>query len=310
MIPVYYHPGYFAPIGDDHTMPMRKFALVAERLEDDPAAQFHEPAPVPMEALERVHTRAYLRAIETGEPRALAEEQKFPWSPKLFPAVRLTNGGVLAAARHALETGVACALASGFHHACADHGEGFCTFNGLVVALDALKAEGRIKLGAVLDMDLHYGNGTASLAPGREHITAVSIYGNDYWLNKPYKDVETVRHHDGENHFSAVLPNGTDEPQMLDILERTLPKLLSRGKPDLILYQAGADPYHEDPYSPLKLDHTALKARDTRVFRFCQEHGIPVAWVLAGGYTKDTSKVVQVHVNTFDACKDVYLTQP
>lgn len=306
MIPVYYHPGYFAPIGDNHTMPMRKFALVAERLKDDPAARFCTPEPVSLEALLRVHTPEYIRAIETGEPRELAEAQKFPWSPQLFPAVRLTNGGVLAAARQALESGVACALASGFHHSCADHGEGFCTFNGLVVALDALRAEGRLRLGAVLDMDLHYGNGTASLAPGRSHLTAVSIYGNDYWLNKPYKDVDTVRHHDGENHFSAVLPNGTGREGMLEILEKTLPRLLSRGKPDLLIYQAGADPYYEDPYSPLNLDHAALRERDRRVFRFCREEGIPVAWVLAGGYTKDTSKVVQVHVNTFEACKEVF----
>jgi acetoin utilization deacetylase AcuC-like enzyme len=285
---------------------MRKFGLVAERLRGDPVAEFHEPQPVPMEALLRVHTPEYVHAIETGEPRELAEMQKFPWSDKLFPAVRLTSGGVLAAARKALDTGVACALASGFHHSCADHGEGFCTFNGLIVALDALKAEGRLKLGAVLDMDLHYGNGTASLAASRPHVTALSIYGNDYWLNKPYKDVDTVRHQDGENHYCATLPNGCTEARMMEILQANIGRLLSRGRPDLILYQAGADPYMEDPYSPLLLDHKALKARDKFVFEFCRRENIPVAWVLAGGYTKDTSKVVQVHVNTFEACKEVY----
>jgi len=287
-------------------MPIRKFGLVADILRKDPVAEFHTPEPISMEALERVHTREYIQAIISGEPRALAEEQKFPWSPELFPAVRLTNGGLLAAARHALTHGVACALVSGFHHSCGDHGEGFCTFNGLVVTLDALRAEGLIERGAVLDMDLHYGNGTASLAPGRPYMTAVSIYGNDYWKNQPHKDVETIRHYDGENHFSAILPNGTDEAEMLDILERTLPSLCSRGKPDLIIYQAGADPYWEDPYSPLKIDHDALKKRDHRVFRFCKEHRIPVVWVLAGGYTEDVSKVVKVHTNTFEACKEVF----
>ena len=306
MIPVYYHPGYAAPIGDDHRMPIRKFALVAEVLKHDPVADFHTPEPVSREALERVHTQEYILAIETGSPRELAEGQKFPWSADLFPAVRLTNGGLLAAARHALTHGVACALVSGFHHACADHGEGFCTFNGLVVTLDALHQEGLIQQGAVLDMDLHYGNGTASLAPGRPHMTTLSIYGNDYWHNQAYKDVETIRHHDGENHFSAILPNGSDEAEMMAILENSLPSLLSRGKPDLIIYQAGADPYWEDPYSPLKLDHQALKNRDLRVFQFCKHHSIPVVWVLAGGYTEDISKVVQVHVNTFEACKEAF----
>ena len=306
MIPVYYHPGYAAPIGDDHRMPIRKFGLVAEVLQQDPAAEFFTPEPVSLEALERVHTREYIQAIETGEPRELAKGQKFPWSPALFPAVRLTNGGLLGAARHSLSHGVACALVSGFHHACGDHGEGFCTFNGLVITLDALHHEGLIQHGAVLDMDLHYGNGTASLAPGRPHMTTLSIYGNDYWQNQAFRDVETIRHHDGDNHFSAILPNGTDEAGMMEILELALPRLLSRGKPDLIIYQAGADPYWEDPYSPLKLDHQALKNRDLRVFRFCKQHAIPVVWVLAGGYTEDVSKVVRVHVNTFEACKEVF----
>lgn len=306
MIPVYYHPGYAAPIGDDHRMPIRKFGLVAEILKRDPAAEFHVPELISREALERVHTQKYIRAIETGEPRDLAEGQKFSWSPQLFPAVCLTSGGLLAAARHALRHGVACALVSGFHHACADHGEGFCTFNGLVITLDVLYHEGRIRHGFILDMDLHYGNGTASLAPDRPHITTVSIYGNDYWQNQAYKDVETIRHADGKNHFSAILSNGTNECGMMEVLEKTLPLLLSRGKPDLLIYQAGADPYWEDPYSPLALDHPALKNRDRRVFQFCKDHSIPIVWVLAGGYTEDISKVVKVHVNTFEACKEVF----
>lgn len=306
MIPVFYHPGYFAPIGDSHRMPMRKFGLVAEQIKDHPQAEFHTPEPATMEQLLRVHTPEYIKAIETGEPRDKAEEQKFPWSEKLFPAVKLTNGGVIATAHKALETGVAACLASGFHHSHGDHGEGFCTFNGLIVALDDLLACGKIKMGAVLDMDLHYGNGTASLAAERPHVTAISIYGNDYWLNQPSKDVETKRHEDGENHFCSTLPNGCTKEKMLKILDENLPKILSRGKPDILLYQAGADPYKDDPYSPLLLDHDALKERDRIVFEFCKKEGIPVAWVLAGGYTEDTSKVVQVHVNTFHTCVDVF----
>jgi len=306
MIPVYYHPGFFAPIGDDHRMPIRKFGLVAERLRADPAAEFHAPAPATREMLLRVHTPGYIRAIETGEPRALAEGQKFPWSPQLFPSVCLTNGAVAAAARHALRRGVACALASGFHHANADHGEGFCTFNGLIVALEELRAAGEIHSAAILDMDLHYGNGTATLVPSRPWVTAASIYGNDYWQGICYRDVVPVRHEDGENHFCMPLPAGSGPAQLFAAMDATLPRLLSRGRPDLLLYQAGADPYKEDPYSPLDLDHAALRERDRRVFQFCKDNGIPVAWVLAGGYTPDTSKVVQVHVNTFEACKEVH----
>ena len=178
MLTAFYHPGYAAPLGE-HLMPIGKFALVADGLRAAADVRLAEPMPVTAEDLRRVHTAEYLAAIQTGEPRALAESQKFPWSPELYASVCLTGGGCLAAARQALRDGVSAAVVSGFHHACADHGEGFCTFNGLIVALDALHAADEIRTAAVLDMDLHYGNGTAQLAAARPHIFALSLYGND-----------------------------------------------------------------------------------------------------------------------------------
>ena len=304
-VTAYYHPGYAAPIGT-HIMPITKFALIADALRDDPRVRLVEPAPVTEVELLRVHTRAYVDAVRTGEPRQLAESQKFPWSPALYPSVCLTSGGCLAAAHRALDAGVAAALVSGFHHAHADHGEGFCTFNGLVVTIDALCAAGAVEKGAVLDMDLHYGNGTAALAPSRPHLFTMSIYGNDYHQNQPFRDVEIVRHVDSVNNRSIALPNGCGRAQMLAALESGLTAILAWGRPDLILYQAGADPYLEDPYSPLALDHDDLLARDRRVFEFARQARIPIAWVLAGGYTKDTSKVVRVHLNTFVAAAAVF----
>jgi len=133
----------------------------------------------------------------------------------------------------------------------------------------------------------------------------VSIYGNDYWNNTAYRDVSIKHHDDSENHHSFALPEGCDRAILLETMEQAFP-LLRSAKPDLLLYQAGADPYFEDPYSPLRLDHDDLLARDRAVFEFTKSHGIPVAWVLAGGYTKDVSKVVRVHLNTFVAWKEVY----
>ena len=172
-----------------------------------------------------------------------------------------------------------------------------------MITADALLAAGEIRKVAVLDMDLHYGNGTASLAASRPHVFALSIYGNDYWNNKPYRDVTTRMHKDGENHRSFALPASCDRATMLRTMEEALPLL---GKPDLLLYQAGADPYFEDPFSPLALDHDDLRERDRFVFAFAKSKAIPIAWVLAGGYTSDVSKVVDVHLNTFAACRDVY----
>src|SRR5947209_9378933 len=171
MITAYYHPGFAAPIGN-HIMPMHKFAMLAAGLKSNASVCLIEPEPISIEDLRRVHTAGYINAIRAGEPRDLAESQNFPWTPQLFPSVCLTNGACLAAAREALRVGVAAALASGFHHAHADHGEGFCTFNGLVVAAEALKCRSEVGKLAILDMDLHYGNGTASLAGTRPYLTS------------------------------------------------------------------------------------------------------------------------------------------
>jgi acetoin utilization deacetylase AcuC-like enzyme len=305
VITAFHHPGFAAPIGE-HVMPMRKFQLVADGLSGRRGVRVEAPLPIDPERLLSVHTRAYVDAVRTGEPRALAESQKFPWSPALWPSVLLTNGGALAAAERALADGVAAALASGFHHSHADHGEGFCTFNGLVVAADALHAAGRVRRVAVLDLDLHYGNGTASLCATRPWLFNCSIYGNDYHQNKPYRDVETRRHEDGPNHVSFALANGSGRGELLEALERGTKAVLAAGRPDLVLYQAGADPYREDPYSPLALDLVDRRARDRVVFAWAKREGLPLAWVLAGGYTPDVSKVVAVHLATFDAAASVY----
>jgi acetoin utilization deacetylase AcuC-like enzyme len=305
MLTVFHHPNFAADIGQ-HIMPMRKFQLVADAIRGKSDIRIVAPDPVTEGDLLRVHTREYVAAVKTGEPRELAESQKFPWSKQLYPSVLLTNGGVLAAARCALREGVSAALCSGFHHSHSTRGEGFCTLNGLIISIEALRASGEIQTAAILDMDLHYGNGTAILARSRPHVFALSIYGNDYWDNQAYRDV-TLRHHeDGENHQSAALPENCDRKTMLAIMEANLPKLLSHGKPDLLLYQAGADPYFEDPYSPLKLDHDDLLVRDERVFRFARESNLKIAWVLAGGYTQDVAQVVKVHTNTFQAWRRVF----
>ena len=131
-------------------------------------------------------------------------------------------------------------------------------------------------------------------------------YGNDYWKNTPYKDVETRRHEDGPNPVSFALPNGSGRPALLAALERGVGAILAFGRPDLVLYQAGADPYKEDPYSPLDLDLDDLKERDRLVFEWACRESLPLAWVLAGGYTPDVSKVVAVHLGTFDAANAAY----
>lgn len=303
----YFHPDFEAPLGE-HIMPIQKFKRIAEQLRSRSHIQIEEPPSITEIDLLRVHTPEYIQAIKTGEPKTLAESQKFPWSPPLFRSVCLTSGGLYAATVAALQDQVAAALVSGFHHSFADHGEGFCTFNGLVITAEKLRFEKKIQNIAILDLDLHYGNGTASLATSRPWIQALSIYGNDYLANKPYIDVSIRRHEDGDNHHSIAIPKKSGATEFFPLLEQGFQWILSRPKPDLLLFQAGADPYFEDPYSPLTLTMEDLQERDRRVFDFAQKNKIPIAWVLAGGYTRDIQKVVQVHLNTFTAAQSVFIT--
>jgi acetoin utilization deacetylase AcuC-like enzyme len=296
---VVHDPRYFADLGP-HVMPIRKFGLVREAIERSgrPHA-IVAPSPVTDADLLRVHTEAYVRAVATGEPRALAESQKFPWSAALAESVRWTNGGCVAALRLALEHGVAGNLASGFHHAHADHGEGFCTFNGLVVALEAIRHEGRPLRALVVDLDLHYGNGTASLIADRPWLHQISVYGNYYEGNVAYRDVTEKRVEDTERAWSVAVPAGADGPRYNGLVREAVEAALDRVRPEVVLFQAGADPFREDPYSPLDLGHADLFERDRFVFGACRSRGIPVAWVLAGGYANDVDQIVQVHLNTF-----------
>jgi acetoin utilization deacetylase AcuC-like enzyme len=303
---LFHSPRYQADIGE-HVMPMRKFGLVRARIEElGLRVTIAEPRPASDEDLLRVHSEAYLRAVATGEPPALAESQKFPWSPELAESVRHTSGGCIAALFAALEDGVAGNLASGFHHAHADHGEGFCTFHGLVVALERARHDGRMRRGLVVDLDLHYGNGTVALLASRPELFNLSIYGNFYQDNRAYRDVASRRATDSANCWSVPVENGASGARYLAIVEQHLAPAIHRSRPDVIVYQAGADPYREDPYSPLDVGIDDLLARDRLVFEAALAAGIPIAWVLAGGYTPDVSKVVEVHVNTARAALDVF----
>jgi acetoin utilization deacetylase AcuC-like enzyme len=153
-------------------------------------------------------------------------------------------------------------------------------------------------------MDLHYGNGTASLLASRPWAHQLSIYGNYYKANRAIRDVTLEHAPDTENCRSIAVPEGANGAAYVATLDALAPAI-DRARPDVLLYQAGADPYREDPYSPLDLGHEDLFARDERVFETARRLGLPVMWVLAGGYTKDVSKVVAVHVGTFRAASAI-----
>lgn len=288
---IVWSPRYEVDIGA-HVFPTRKYRLVRERLVDDGVAtedDFVEPEPASDDMLARVHTDEYLRKVREDD-FSLAERWtlEVPTSPQLFEAMRLCCGGTTDAGRRALSAGVSAHLGGGFHHAFADHGEGFCLLNDVAVAAVTLLEEGVVSRLAVVDLDVHHGNGTAAIFADEARVFTLSIHQEaNYPVVKPPSDLD------------VGLEDGTDDAEYLAALDDALPEALE-ARPDLVLYLAGADPYRDDQLGGLGLTREGLRRRDRTVFDRCRAAGVPVAVVLAGGYARDTSDTVAIHAATIE----------
>ena len=273
---------------------MAKYRLLRERLLADgvlSAEDLEVPEPATDEDLERVHTRDYVRRVSTGQlTRQEVRRLGFPWSPALVERSRRSVGGTLAACRQALEDGVSVNLAGGTHHAFVDHGAGFCVFNDAAVAARALQAEGRVRRVAVLDCDVHQGDGTAAIFATDPSVRTISLHGRrNYPFHKEASDLD------------LELEDGTGDEEYLETLEHALERGLQPFGPDLVVYLAGADPYRGDRLGRLALTRRGLAERDGHVFDHCAGHGLPVAVVMAGGYALDVTAVVDIHRSTVAA---------
>lgn len=236
----------------------------------------------------RVHTADYVDRFTRGElTGAEIRRLGFPWSPALVERSYRAVGGTIAAARHALDAGVGMNLAGGTHHAFPGHGEGFCVFNDVAVAIRALQAEGRIQRAAVIDLDVHQGNGTHAIFAGDGDVFTFSVHGA---RNYPFRKVA--------GSLDVELPDGTADEEYLALLQRTLPGVLHRARPDLVIYLAGADSHEDDRLGRLALTRRGLAARDRYVLGQCREVGIPVAVTIAGGYGQDIATTVEIHATT------------
>jgi acetoin utilization deacetylase AcuC-like enzyme len=286
---VVHSPRYFADIGL-HIFPMRKFDLVRKEivrrglLAD---AEILEPLPATEEQVLRVHDRAYVQKLLHGRLSVLEEAVlELPYSKQLVQASFLCAGGSILAARESLQRGVGINLAGGFHHAFSDHGEGFCVFHDVAIALRALQHEGLIRRAAVVDLDVHQGNGTAAIFRDDATVTTFSIHEQDnYPAIKPPSDLD------------VGLERGAGGAEYLAVLERHLPAILDRHRPDLLAYVAGADPFEQDQLGGLKLTREDLRRRDRVVFDNAAEREIPVASFLAGGYAAKVEDTVGIHAD-------------
>ena len=291
--PVVHSDGYYADIGL-HVFPMRKFRLVREEivrrgLLHDSAILAPEPATV--EEVLRVHDRAYVDKLLQGKLSVLEEAVlELPYSKGLVTASFLCAGGSILAARRSLDSGVGINLAGGFHHAFPDHGEGFCVLNDIAIAIRSLQHDKRIKRAAVIDLDVHQGNGTAAIFAEDPSVFTFSMHEEqNYPSYKPPSDLD------------LGLDTGASGAEYLAALERHAPSILDRHRPDLVAYVAGADPYEEDQLGGLRLSRDDLRRRDRVVFEGCAERGIPVVAFLAGGYAARVEDTVGIHADMVEA---------
>ena len=251
-------------------------------------AHLHDPPRATVDELALVHTRDYIDRLTSG---SLTEAELrllgFPWSPALVERSYRAVGGTLSAARVAQREGVAMNLAGGTHHAFPDHGEGFCVFNDVAVAVRALRAEGGIRRAAIIDLDVHQGNGTHAIFEGDTDTFTFSMHGS---RNYPFRKVPGT--------LDIELPDGTGDSEYLAKLGDALPQVLEVGSPDLVVYLAGADPHERDRLGRLRMTFDGLQRRDAMVIEACREVGIPVAITIAGGYGVDIRETVAIHVAT------------
>lgn len=281
---------YSVSIGD-HTFPTQKFAKVAEAFVKTGRFQWVEPAMPPREDILMIHTPEWTKKILDGRP-TLEEEtlMELPWSPEVAQGHALSVSGTYLAAREALETGIGIHVGGGAHHAFPDHGEGFCIFNDLACALAKLQDEGLIRAAAVVDLDVHQGNGTVECLRSRESLRTFSIHQRDIY---PEKKIPGT--------FDLELPRWTNDSKYLAALKSSLPGFLDLYRPNLVLYQAGVDGYKEDMLGGWALTAQGLLSRDRFVFDECLRRRIPVAVTLGGGYAERVEDTIALHVQTIEA---------
>jgi len=295
---VFYTPRYYAEIGEGHIFPIRKFELVRDRLLSegtlDPA-EIVEPSPAPLEDVLLVHTEDYVSRLCNGqlttkEIRRLG----LPWSESLVRRSFYAVGGTLAATQSALANGYSSNLAGGTHHSFSDHGEGFCVFNDVAVAIRAMRARKRIQRAAIVDCDVHQGNGTATIFAGDTETFTFSMHGaNNYPLFKTNSTLD------------IELPDGIQDDAYLESLARHLPSVFAH-EPEVVFYLAGADPFAGDKLGRLALSIDGLRERDAYVLRECYERELPVVTVMSGGYGKDINDTIEIHCNTIRAVKKIF----
>ncbi|MGI9628650.1 MAG: histone deacetylase family protein [Longimicrobiales bacterium] len=284
----YYCDHFVLPLPDGHRFPMEKYRLLRERVATElPGTQMFVPPAATRVELERVHEADYVTRVWSGSLEEQAvRKMGFPWSRELVERSRRSVGGTIAAARSALNAGTAVNLAGGTHHAFRDRGEGFCVFNDVAVSVLAMRTEGRIQRAAILDLDVHQGDGTAAIFEHDPDTFTASVHGEN---NFPFKKTTSD--------LDVPLPDGAGDDAFLSAVDRALGAAVAHG-PELVYFIAGADPYTGDRLGRLDVSKETLATRDQRVADVCRTKGIPLVTVMAGGYAVDVADTVDIHFHS------------
>lgn len=288
MLHVVHHPAYVSPATPGSAFRFDKYGLVMDALQDSGVPMtVHQPDPMPRAWIEAVHDPAYVEQVMTlTVPPEKARRIGFAVTDRVRRRSLLSPSGTWAAARLAMTHGYAANAAGGSHHALADTGAGYCVFNDLAIAANRLIAEGDVTRILILDLDVHQGDGTASLLAGRDDIFTLSIHAEK---NFPARKARST--------LDIGLADGVEDAEYLALLNDTLPRVLNDFAPDLILYQAGVDSHDADRLGRLALTDAGLDARDRTVMRLARIAGVPVASTMGGGYGEDRMAIARRHAD-------------
>ncbi|MEZ5845050.1 MAG: histone deacetylase [Hyphomicrobiaceae bacterium] len=297
---IYYPATEELPLPEGHRFPAAKYRALLETVLSEKIFAEHilTASPPASEAeLLLAHDAAYVTAVMSGTLTADAQRRiGLPWSPILAARARAVVGGTIAAARSAMQHGLSGQLAGGTHHAHAGFGSGYCTFNDLAVAALAVRAAGAARRIAILDLDVHQGDGTAAILAGDKapDVLTVSVHGE---RNFPFRKVASD--------LDIALADGTEDTSYLGAVADALAAVASF-RPDLVLYQAGVDGLASDTLGRLALTHEGLAERDRIVIEHCRRRGVAIAIVAGGGYAQPISETVRAYAATWRVAAELF----
>ena len=293
---VFYSDHYTIDLPEGHRFPMRKYRMLREELLQRKIIshdQLHAPELAERDDVMLAHTSRYVHGVLNGTLGPLEQRRiGFPWSEALVARSLATVGGCIASSYAALEDGLSGNLAGGTHHAMRDAGEGFCVFNDIAVSTLRLMREGRVQRVAIVDLDVHQGNGNSDILGDRDDVYILSVHGEK---NYPFRRVAST--------VDVDLPDGTTDEAYMTVVRRELDPVLAF-QPDLVYYQCGVDPLHTDALGRLSLTHDGLRERDRYVIETFRSRDIPVMLALGGGYANPIEETIDAQCNLYEVAMD------